>query len=296
VQGLILILRNHLINLYRYFPMKKMKVAILFIVLITCLLSCIRKDYFIVKVADYGLKPDSKENAIPAIIKALEECKKHPGSILQFEKGRYDFRIDTTHIREYYESNTTNDGPKNLAILIEKCTGLTLEGNGADFIFHGSIQPITIDNSENITIRNVNIDWDIPLTAQAKVLATSPENIDMEIDFKQFPYEITHGKLFFTGEDWRAEPNGFMEYVAEKHLIAAGTGDEGCIRGNWNTFSYEELEPGTVRLKGDFTRTPVVGNYLILRHSKRDHAGIFIQESKHSSSLQPHLLEVLYVY
>ncbi|MBV5312734.1 MAG: right-handed parallel beta-helix repeat-containing protein [Prolixibacteraceae bacterium] len=259
--------------------MKKMKIAFLFLVLILSFLSCTRTDTLVVRVADYGLKPDSKENAIPAIIKAIEECRKHPGSILHFEKGRYDFRIDTTHTREYYESNTTNDGPKNLAILIENCTGLTLEGNGSDFVFHGSIQPITIDNSENIILQNINIDWDIPLTAQAKVLATSAKNMDMEIDTTQFPYEITNGKLLFKGENWSAEPSGFMEYVAEKHLIAAGTGDEGCIRGNWSKSSFEELEPGIIRLNGEFTRTPAIGNYLILRHSKRDHAGIFIQES-----------------
>jgi len=241
--------------------------------------SCKPKDAVVINVADFGLKPGSKENAIPAIIKALEECKKHPNSTLKFEKGRYDFSIDPTHTREYFESNTTNDGPKNLAILIEGCTGLTLEGNGSEFVFHGAIQPITVDHSENITIQDVNIDWDIPLTAQAKILAASPRNIDLEIDTTQFPYEITSGKLIFKGENWKAEPNGFMEYVAGKHLIAPGTGDEGCIRGDWNKSSFEELKPGMVRMKGEFTRTPAVGNYLILRHSKRDHAGIFIQES-----------------
>jgi len=259
--------------------MKSLKSVFLWIVFIALIASCKPNDAVVINVADFGLKPGSKENAIPAIIKALDECKKHPNSTLKFEKGRYDFLIDPAHTREYFESNTTNDDPKNLAILIEGFTGLTLDGNGSEFIFHGAIQPITIDNSENITIQNVNIDWNIPLTAQAKILATSPRNIDLEIDTTQFPYEITSGKLIFKGENWKAEPNGFMEYVAGKHLIAAGTGDEGCIRGDWNKTSYEELKPGMVRMKGEFTRTPAVGNYLILRHSKRDHAGIFIQES-----------------
>ena len=259
--------------------MKSLKSVFLWIVFIAMIASCKPKDAVVINVADFGLKPGSKENAIPAIIKALEECKKHPNSTLKFEKGRYDFSIDPTHTREYFESNTTNDGPKNLAVLIEGFKGLTFDGGGSEFVFHGAIQPITIDNSENITIQNVNIDWDIPLTAQAKILATSPRNIDLEIDTTQFPYEITSGKLIFKGENWKAEPNGFMEYVAGKHLIAAGTGDEGCIRGDWNKSSFEELKPGTMRMNGEFTRTPAVGNYLILRHSKRDHAGIFIQES-----------------
>jgi len=259
--------------------MKKPQSIIYLIVLVLILSGCHQKQAVTIKMSDYDLKPDSKENAIPFIIKAIAECKKHPNSILLFEKGRYDFRIEPAHTREYFESNTTNDGPKNLAILIEGCTGLTLDGNGSEFVFHGAIQPITVDNSENITIQNVNIDWDIPLTAQAKILATSPKYIDLEMDMTQFPYEISNGKLIFKGENWKAEPNGFMEYVAGKHLIAAGTGDEGCIRGDWNKSSYEELKPGIVRMKGEFTRTPAVGNYLILRHSKRDHAGIFIQES-----------------
>jgi hypothetical protein len=259
--------------------MNKLNLAFLSIVMILIFSGCNRKDVFTIQMADYGLKSDSKENAIPAIIKALAECKKHPNAVLQFEKGRYDFWPDAALTREYFESNTTNDGPKNLAILIEECTGLTLDGGGSDFVFHGVIQPITVDHSENITIQNLNIDWEIPLTAQAKVLAASTKSIDLEIDTKQFPYEIANGKLVFTGENWKAEPTGFMEYVAGKHLIAAGTGDEGCIRGDLSKSSVEELKPGTVRMNGEFTRTPAIGNFLIIRHSKRDHAGIFIQES-----------------
>lgn len=242
--------------------------------------GCKQNEVVVVNVADFGLRPDSKENAVPVVIRALERCKKHEKSILKFDKGRYDFYYTLGHTREYFESNTTNDAPKNLAILIEKCKELTLEGNGSEFIFHGPIQPITVDNSENIKIQNINIDWDIPLTAQARVLAATPKNIDLEIDTKQFPYEVADGKLLFTGENWKAEPSGYMEYVADKHLIAPQTGDEGCIRGDRNKRSFEKLKPGTVRMNGEFTRTPAVGNYLIIRHSKRDHAGIFIQESQ----------------
>ena len=256
--------------------MKNIFLLILFPLLIS---GCIQNDVYICKMSDFGLKPGTKENAIPPIIKAINECKKHPHSVLLFEKGRYDFRIDPSFTKEYFESNTTNDFPKNLAILIERCKGLTLDGSGADFIFHGAIQPITVDNSENINIKNVNIDWDIPLTAQAKIVVATPKNIDLEVDTTQFPYEITNGKLMFTGENWKAEPNGYMEYEANTHRIAAETGDQGCIRGNWKKYFFEELKPGTIRMNGEFARTPAAGNYLILRHSKRDHAGIFILES-----------------
>ena len=258
--------------------MNNLKSVLLLIVVFMMIIGCNQKVTMI-KVSDFGLKPNTKENAVPAMRKALEECKKHPNVKLKFEKGRYDFMITPGHAKAYFESNTTNDSLKNLAVLIEGFDGFTFDGGGAEFVFHGAIQPITIDHSKNVTIQNVNIDWDIPLTAQAKILAVSSQNIDMEIDTIQFPYNVANAKLIFKGENWKASPESYMEYVADKHLIAAGTGDEGCIRGDMKKSSYEELKPGTVRLKGEFSRTPAVGNYLILRHSKRDHAGIFIQES-----------------
>jgi hypothetical protein len=209
-----------------------MRILIWIGVLAAAFSGCSQNQPVLIKLSEFGLKSGTGENAIPAIIKAVNESKKYPCSILLFEKGRYDFRIDSTHTREYFESNTTNDGPKHLAVLIEGCKGLTIDGGGADFIFHGPIQPISVDNSENIVLKNINIDWEIPMTAQAKIVASTPVNIDLEIDTIQFPYEINNGKLIFKGENWTAEPNGFMEYVAGTHLIAAGTGDGGCIRGD----------------------------------------------------------------
>jgi hypothetical protein len=260
--------------------MRILKPLVLILGIMLSFVTCKNEQAVIVNVADFGLRPNSKENAVPVVIRALERCKKHEKSVLQFNKGRYDFYITLGQAREYFESNTTNDAPKNLAILIEKFKELTLEGNGSEFVFHGPIQPITIDNSENVKVQDLNIDWDIPLTAQGKVLATSPKSIDLEIDTKQFPYEITDGKMIFTGENWKAESRWFMEYEAGTHRIAYHTGDEDCVRGYWEKYSVSELKPGTVRMNGEFTRVPAVGNYLILRHSERNHAGIFIQESK----------------
>jgi len=39
------------------------------------------------------------------------------------------------------------------------------DGGGSSFIFHGAMQPFTVDHCDNILIRNVIINWDIPLTA-----------------------------------------------------------------------------------------------------------------------------------
>ena len=109
-------------------------------------------------------------NAVLFVKKALKLAKGIENPIIIFEKGRYDFWPQYSEERDYCESNTTDVNPKRLAILIDHATNLIIDGNGADFVFHDRIQPFTIDHSANVAIKNLTIDWDIPLTAQAEVM------------------------------------------------------------------------------------------------------------------------------
>ena len=145
----------------------------------------------VLDITDFGIKPGTGENAIFAVQAAIEKAKSIEGEVLiKFPVGRYDFRADSSHTKTYYKSKTTDNNPKNLALLIEKCQNLIIDGRRSDFIFHGPIQPFSIDNSKNITIKNVNIDWDIPLTAQAEVVSATNKIIELKIDTLQFPYVI----------------------------------------------------------------------------------------------------------
>ncbi|MDR0757572.1 MAG: alpha-1,3-galactosidase B, partial [Tannerella sp.] len=88
-----------------------------------------------VSVADFGLKPDTRENAVPYIQKALAHCKANGVSTLTFPYGRYDFWPHHCIERDYFESNTSDINPKRLAVLIENFGELTVDGNGSDFVF-----------------------------------------------------------------------------------------------------------------------------------------------------------------
>ncbi|ULQ51003.1 right-handed parallel beta-helix repeat-containing protein [Flavihumibacter fluvii] len=230
-------------------------------------------------IRSFGLHPDSRLNATPYIIKALEQCRTVKNPILVFDKGRYDFWPQYSKERTYFESNTTNSNPKRLAILVEHFKQLTIEGNGADLIMHDRMQPITIDQSGNVSIQNLQVDWDIPLTAQGKVVQVAPQYIDLQINYIESPYIIENGKLVFVGEGWKSAWWGVMEFDAESRLIAQGTGDEACLGSNWNNYTATGLSPGLVRLNYNFARKPKTGNMLVLRHNERDHAGIFITDS-----------------
>ena len=233
-----------------------------------------------IRISDFGLKPDTRENAVPYVIKALEACRKANNAVLFFSKGRYDFWPHHCIERDYFESNTSDINPKRLAILIEAQQGLTLDGNGSDFVYHDRMQPVTVDNCQHITIKNLTIDWDIPLTSQATVLSAEPEYIDLKINKLESPYIIENDKIVFVGEGWKSRWGGTMEFEKETLVVTPMTGDAGCMGAGWQNYKAEELSQGIVRLHFAFRRKPAVGNLLVLRHSERDHSGIFIIDSK----------------
>lgn len=232
-----------------------------------------------ISIESLGLKPDSRENAVPYVKKAIDMCLNKTNPVLVFPKGRYDFWPQHCIERDYFESNTTDNNPKRLAIFIERMEEFTLDGLGSIFIFHDRMQPFTVDNSQSITIQNVSIDWDIPLTAQARVSNVTPDYIELNINAYESPYIIENNKLVFIGEGWKSPWSSTIEFDAETETISPQSGDQ-CLGKDWQKYRAEEIKTGVVRVYYPFKRKPEINNWLVLRHSARDHAGIFIVDSK----------------
>lgn len=231
-------------------------------------------------ITDFNVKPNSRRNATPAVRQVLEACRTLDHPTLVFPPGRYDFWPHGCVEKHYFESNTTDNNPKRLGIFIERLTNLTVNASGATFVFHDRMQPFTVDQSENVTIQNCRIDWEIPLSAEAIVAATNSDYLDLKIDDRQFPYVIESGKLVFVGEGWKSRWWGTMEFDGETLQVVPQTGDAGCLGSRSEQYQAEALQPGLVRLRHRFTRLPGLGNVLVLRHNERDHAGLFVTDSK----------------
>jgi len=261
-----------------------MKKIYLIIAMIAVIVGCKSESSIkIIDVGEHGIVANTKESITASINELIEGLSDEPVTII-FPKGRYDFYPDTNYFKAYYETNTYDINPKRLAILLEGKKDITIDAKGSDFIFHGHIQPFTVDNSVNISIKNVNIDWEHPLTAESEVIEADSKHILIRIDASQFPYTVQEGGLTFAADDWEAKwrlsgGSNLIEFNKE-HIIPAFTGDHGSVRGDLRNVKYSEFGPGLVLLEGDFTKTPGVGNYWIMRHSVRDHAGMFLFHSK----------------
>ena len=243
-------------------------------------LACEARGATEVRVTDFGAQPDSRQNTVPGVQRALEACRKFDRPVLVFPSGRYDFWPHGCIEKVYFESNTTDINPKRLAIFIENFFGLTVDGGESTFVFHDRMQPFTVDHSTGIAIRNCTIDWDIPLSAEAVVDTVTEDYVDLRIDDRQFPYVIECGKLVFVGEGWKSTWWDAMEFDGKTLQVVPETGDAGCLGAGWKRYRAEELQKGHIRLHHRFRRRPAPANVLVLRHSTRDHAGLFIANSK----------------
>ena len=255
-----------------------MKYKFAFIVLLIQISTiCFAQDT--IRITDYGYVPGSRINAVPYVLKALNDCKSKNNPVLIFPNGRYDFWPQYVTEKLYYESNTDVIPLRRCPILIEGFNKLEINCNKADLIFHDRMQPFTIDSSKNITIRNVNIDWDIPLTAQAEIITATDDHVDLAINAYESPYIIENNKLVFVGEGWKSSLSGVMEFDKDTKLVTPQTGDAGCMGENFSSYKASELKKGLVRLQYTGKHKPIMGNWLVLRHSARDHAGTFIINS-----------------
>ncbi len=238
-------------------------------------------DTTFIYLKDYGLEKTRKRDCTEIINKALKEIDNDVPTVIRFNRGEYNFYPENTTKREYYESNTTDVNPRKCAVLFENQKNLVIDGNGSTLIFHEQMQPFTFDNCRNIVLKNFNIDWEQPLTAQGKVVKVNNEFIELAIDLKEYPYQIDNGLLYFRlnrneKERWKST----LEFDRADRYIVPQTGDWGCLGKGWENYVAQDIIPGVVRLYYNFLRKPAIGNYLVFRHAERIHSGIFILESK----------------
>jgi len=231
------------------------------------------QDTTYIFLKDYGLNKTRKKDVVKYVNKALENLKGDQPKVLVFTPGEYHFYPEDATVREYYESTSC-------AFLFENVHNLVINGQGSRLIFHGEMQPFTFDNCSNITLKDLSIDWEQPVTTQAEIMKVTNHFIELGIDEKQYPYALENEKLFFIdGNGERKEWSSTLELDRNERFIVPQTGDESCLGKNWQHYTAEALMPGIFRLNNEFERQPEKRNYLVFKYSSSTHAGVFITNS-----------------
>ncbi|MGG7214861.1 alpha-1,3-galactosidase-related protein [Clostridium nigeriense] len=284
------------------------KKSIIYFIMITVLISNISvssvkaveksDEGIIVNASDYGLDSTGEKDNAKALVNMFENLKELGKNgehvTLIFDKGIYQINKENAPIREVHTSNTDSvQFPnKSIGILIEDQKNLTIDGNGSEFIINGDMMALAIIQSENITIKDIDIDYQVPTTSEMTVIDYDNDNNTIDYFIPEYlNYEIQGADIIWKseqksdGEYYWTERNAHNNYGISIKYPTELMGRSYYSNSNpfTNAQSIEKLDDSRVRIK--YNSSPafeiVKGmNFQLVSNAVRPTAGAFIWESK----------------
>ncbi|MBB6733301.1 right-handed parallel beta-helix repeat-containing protein [Cohnella zeiphila] len=234
----------------------------------------------VILLTDFGARPDSGEDALPAMRRALSAAADVDGPVvLQCPRGRYDFYPGDAVRVPLYISNTASeeecpDTIKTVALWLQRMSGFTLAGDGSLFVFHGKMTMFAMEDCEDIEIRDVHMDYERPTVVEMTVAGRGENWLDLAVH-PDAGYVIEDGKLVWLGDGWRFRDGPMQQYDPER-----GTTwriDNGVVQAS----RVEEQGVGRLRLRFAGPAPDVApGHVLQARDGIRDQVGAFLHRSR----------------
>ena len=223
------------------------------------------------------------------IARIQAECKDGEAVILRFEEGLYNFHEKGCAEREYYISNHDQTNPKKVGLALEDMKNLTVDGQGAELIFHGRMLPVSLLRSENCTLKNLHIDFENPHISQVKIIENDPQKGIVFEPASWVKYRITKDQFFETfGDGWTMRHNYGIAFEGDTKHLVYNTSDVYCpIKG------VKEIAPRRILAPEWKDKRLVPGTVMALRGWYRPTPGIFLSHDVNTTieNVQVHYAE-----
>ena len=155
-----------------------------------------------------------------------KQCREGDSVTLRLMPGRYDFHPDEAMQYTYYISNHDQTGSQAIGIALEGWDNLTLDGCGAELVFHGVMIPLAVTDSRGCTVKNLSIDFENPQIAQVRIVENRGGGGIVFKPESWVRYRITRDSVFETyGEGWALKPSTGIAFEPETRHILWNTGD-----------------------------------------------------------------------
>ncbi len=228
--------------------------------------------------ADYGILPDTYKNVTPAFQKLIQTAAQKPGSVISLRPGRYDFWPEGAVRKAIFVSNTTSetesaDKTKTFGLYFGNVRNITLDGGSATLMMHGDMTTVGIDNSQNVELKNLTIDFERPGGSEMTYTKVEPGYVRVRMH-RDSRYEIVGGRLRLVGEGWRSNRIHCIKYSPFTQQMRYSN-DWQVLAGS----EVREIEPGVLEFKVDSKFRPTVGETLTLRDIIRYNTGMLNHHS-----------------
>lgn len=128
--------------------------------------------------------PD-RRNRTGEIVEALRTAP--DGSVIRFEPGIYDFFADDA-FSGYFCPSCNKSSDKKVIFPVLRKKNITLDGGGAEFIFHDRVFPFIIQDSVGVTLENFSVDFSFQRCVICDVQTVGEDGICLSIDRAKYDY------------------------------------------------------------------------------------------------------------
>ncbi|TXF87965.1 right-handed parallel beta-helix repeat-containing protein [Neolewinella aurantiaca] len=207
----------------------------------------------------------TQSDMTPVVREALEGIDDKELTIV-LAPGTYRFHNDYA-FNEYRFITNHDNGMKNIIFPLKGFDAVTIEGNGAELIFHGQSQPFLFEDCRKVTMKAVTVDWDIPFLFQGKVTAVNAGEgwWEMKPDTEGFSWELNRRGVQFPGvEGFNFSSLGStLTFDPETRQVAHGAWDASI-----DPERVEKKENGVLRFYEDLRHFPAVGTIISSKGTK----------------------------
>lgn len=257
-----------------YFFNELAEAGFLFILMLAFLqlifFSCNSKaDSRRISVSDFGAIPDDGHNDAGPLRKAVDHCRQHPGTTLAFEPGIYNFR-DEKAVQFQDDVMNGRMGPKSHEVIrkyyspyvkgldLNGFRDITIEAAGAVLLCDGWMEPLSMENCINITLKGLTIDYKRKPYSIGSIVNVKEDWFEAEFDTV---YPVNPRMPVPRMKFWNLKANRMEPFPV------------------YNPVKFEVIAPQKVRIFKNVNRE-MEGNLVLIPHSFHSRPAIFIHTSR----------------
>lgn len=214
------------------------------------------------------------------------------GSAITLEKNAvYHVREDDSlTLTGIYCTNTASrdenpNGLRRTAVYLKDKKHITIDGNGATVMVHGKMTPLLFDHCEDITLKNLTVDYAAPTMTEFTVLSVDGKVCEVRFHPGSL-FRVEENRLYFCSDDsldgkpyWEHPANDGYRFTLWYDPAVEVT--SWCGNGQFVFDAIENVDDRTLRLT---FKSPdhglVAGRVIQSRNIIRDQTGALFQRCK----------------
>ncbi|MEO0513847.1 MAG: hypothetical protein AAF086_00945 [Planctomycetota bacterium] len=203
----------------------------------------------------------------------LEQVRAGHSKAIRLSPGRHEVHASALPRRACFVSNH-DAGVRAVLFDLNNLNDITIDGQGAELVFHGEVIPFLATGCRNITVRDLTLDWARPFLSQGLVLNADEGQLDLEMDANH-PFEVQDDRPVFTGDEYRSDSlHNMLAFDPARRETAFRARDHYGVMKSLRAEAVDPSNPHRLRLFGKFEHPTPAGQVIVIKHHSRAAPGL----------------------